>query len=139
MASKRTKSYALVQIHMDKEHFIKLNQICLVEEVNKTDMIKKLIQDHYEQLNNGAKQESIKEEKEEQEMEKETFEPKKDCVAYRENRLDSSKMDCAYLTELVCVKKGRCSFYKKKGEENKNSFNDETLRERPKVEGEKNG
>lgn len=122
MASKRTKSYALVQIHMDEEHFTKLNQICLAEGNNKTDMIKKLIQDYYEQLNNGAKQRFIKEEKEEQEMdqwmreEKITYEPNKDCFAYRENRFDSSKRECACLTELVCVNKGKCSFYKKKGD-----------------------
>lgn len=52
-------------------------------------------------------------------MEKETFEPKKDCFAYRENRFDSSKRECACLTEMICVNKGRCPFYKKKGGENR--------------------
>lgn len=50
---------------------------------------------------------------------KESYEPKKDCFAYREGRFDSSKRECACLTEMICVNKGRRPFYKKKGGENR--------------------
>lgn len=43
-----------------------------------------------------------------------TYEPKKDCTFYRENRFNSDIRECACLTELVCTKKEKCSFYKAK-------------------------
>lgn len=115
MASKRTKSDALVQIHMNEEDFTKLNYICLAEGVNKTDMVKTLIRDYYNLLNSGFKRESSKEEKEEQEMDKITYEPRKDCFAYQEHSFDKSKRNCKCLTEMICVNRGKCPFYKKKG------------------------
>ena len=133
MATKRTNSYALVQTHLSEEDFIKLIYICEAEGVNKTDMVRNIIRGYYDLLNDGldrdvitAHLESVRKtiinlvkEKEEQEMEKETFEPKKDCFAYREHSLKSYNKECSCLTEMICVNKGRCPFYKKKGSEKK--------------------
>lgn len=137
MASKRTKSYALVQIHLDEDDFMKLNYICEAAGVNKTDMIRNIIRGYYDLLNDGldrdtitAHLESVREtvinivndKKEEQEMDKITYEPRKDCFAYPEHSFDKSKMNCKCLTEMICVNRGKCPFYKKKGSE-KNARN----------------
>lgn len=129
MASKRTKSYALVQIHLDEYDFMKLNYICEAAGVNKTDMVRNIIRGYYDLLNDGLDQdtitahlESVREslinlvkEKEEKGMDKITYEPRKDCFAYREHSLDPSKRECSCLTEMICVNRGKCPFYKKKG------------------------
>lgn len=135
MASKRTKSYALVQAHLNEEDYIKLGFICKFEDCDMTNAIRNLIRERYGLLTDEIDQEvvmvhtdsvrasiinSVKGEKKEMDQwnvsGKVTHEPKKDCFAYRENRFDSSKRECACLTELVCANKGKCSFYKKKGD-----------------------
>lgn len=132
MASKRTKSYALVQAHLNEEDYIKLGFICKFEDCDMTNAIRNLIRERYGLLTDEIDQEviiahtdsvrasiinSAKGEKKEMDRLEETYEPKKDCFAYREGRFDSSKRECACLTEMICVNKGRCPFYKKKGGE----------------------
>lgn len=48
-------------------------------------------------------------------MDKITYEPRKDCFAYREHSLKSYNKECSCLTEMICVNRGKCPFYKKKG------------------------
>lgn len=133
MGTKRTKSHALVQAHLNEEDYIKLEFIRKAEGIDMTNTIRKLIRDQYAVLTDGIDPEtvaaytdlvkgsiinSVKGEKEMAQCdvtEKKTYEPKTDCFAYRENSLNKSKRECMCLTEMVCMNKGKCSFYKKKG------------------------